>query len=127
MKLWTIQHKAAYEEMLRTGVLRANPKYILHEFFRESYEWMAAQMKKRIGTPPEGVDLPVWAWYQWEGKRKRPDMRGHVRTSDKGVPIVLLSLDVPDEHVLLSDFDCDRGDVLGLSIKDDTICLIILT
>lgn len=82
MKLWTIQHKAAYEEMLRTGVLRANPKYILHEFFRESYEWMAAQM---------------------------------------------LSLDVPDEHVLLSDFDCDSGDVLGLSIKDDTICLIILT
>ncbi|MBR5565358.1 MAG: DUF3841 domain-containing protein [Roseburia sp.] len=105
MILWTIQHKAAYEDMLRTGVLRANPEYILEEFFRAPYEWMAEQMKKRIGTPPEGAELPVWAWYQWEGKRKRPDMRSHGCSSDKGVPIVLLTIDVPEECVLLSDFD----------------------
>lgn len=105
MILWTIQHKAAYEELLRKGVLRANPEYIFEEFFRESYEWMAEQMKKRIGSPPEGVHLPIWAWYQWEGKRKRLDMRTHGCWSDKGVPIVLLTLDVPDECVLLSDFD----------------------
>lgn len=105
MKLWTIQHKAAYEEMLQTGVLRANRAYIVEEFFQEPYEWMASQMKKRIGNPPEGVELPVWAWYQWAGQRKRPDMRHHGRSSDKGVPIVLLTIDVPDEHVLLSDFD----------------------
>ena len=66
MKLWTIQHKAAYEEMLRTGVLRANSAYIFEEFFRDSYDWMVEQMKKRIGNPPDGVELPVWAWYQWE-------------------------------------------------------------
>ena len=36
MILWTIQHKAAYEEMLRTGVLRANSAYIFEEFFRDS-------------------------------------------------------------------------------------------
>ena len=66
---------------------------------------MAEQMKKRIGNPPAGVDLPVWAWYQWEGKRNRPDMRQHGRSSDKGVSIVLLTIDVPEEHVLLSDFD----------------------
>jgi len=105
MILWTIQHKAAYEEMLRTGVLRANSKYIFEESFRESYGWMADQMKRRIGNPPAGVTLPVWAWYQWEGKRKRPDMRSPGRSSDKGVPIVLLTIDVPDDQVLLSDFD----------------------
>ena len=22
-----------------------------------------------------GVTLPVWAWYQWEGVRKKPDLR----------------------------------------------------
>lgn len=105
MKLWTIQHRTAYEEMLQTGVLRANSSYILDEFFRDSYEWMVEQMKKRIGNPPDGVELPVWAWYQWEGNRKRPDMRHHGRSSEKGVPIVLLTIDVPDEKVLLSDFD----------------------
>ena len=105
MKLWTIQHKVAYDEMLQTGVLRANSEYIFDELFRDSYEWMAEQMKKRIGNPPDGVELPVWAWYQWEGIRKRPDMRSHGRSSEKGVPIVLLTVDVPDEQVLLSDFD----------------------
>ena len=105
MILWTIQHREAYEEMLRTGVLRANSAHIFDEFFRESYEWMAEQMKKRIGNPPEGVELPIWAWYQWEGKRKRPDMRSHGRSSDRGVPIVLLTMDVPENQVLLSDFD----------------------
>lgn len=105
MKLWTIQHKKAYEEMLRTGVLRANSAHIFDEFFRESYEWMAEQMKKRVGAPPDGVELPVWAWYQWEGMRKRTDMRHHGRAGDKRVPIVLLTIDVPDDQVLLSDFD----------------------
>lgn len=105
MKLWTIQYREAYEEMLQTGVLRANPEYITDEIFRESYNWMAEQMKKRIGDPPEGVKWPVWAWYQWEGRRKRPDMRHHGRWSDKGAPIVLLTIDVPDNQVLLSDFD----------------------
>lgn len=105
MILWTIQHKIAYEEMLRTGTLRANPEYIFAEFFRGSYEWMAERMKERLGNPPADVVFPVWAWYQWEGKRKRPDMRKHGRSSDKGVPIVLLTINVPDEYVLLSDFD----------------------
>ena len=105
MKLWTIQHRAAYEKMLRTGVLRAASERILAECFREPYRWMAEQMKKRIGNPPEGVELPVWAWYQWEGNRKRPDMRHHGQSSDKGVPIVLLTIEVPDNQVLLSDFD----------------------
>ena len=66
---------------------------------------MAEQMKKRIGNPPDGVELPVWAWYQWEGMWKRPDMRHHGRVSDKGVASVLLILEVPDDKVLLSDFD----------------------
>ena len=125
MILWTIQHRTAYEEMRRTGVLRANSKYIFDESFRESYEWMADQMKKRIGKPPAGVTLPVWSWYQWEGKRKRPDMRSHGRWSDKGVPIVLLTVDVPDEFVLLSDFDywhvvLNGGDLIFL-IDDNVV------
>lgn len=106
MILWTIQPRKAYEEFLKNGVLRGNPEYIDEEFFKESYEWMIEQMKKRVGNPPDGVTIPVWAWYQWEGKRKRPDMRSHGRCgAKKGTPIVLLTMDVPDDCVLLSDFD----------------------
>lgn len=106
MILWTIQTRNAYEELLKNGVLRGNPEHIVEESFRESYEWMADQMKKRIGNPPDDVSLPVWAWYQWEGKRKRLDMRFHGRGwGEKGTPIVLLTIDVPDRCVLLSDFD----------------------
>lgn len=71
MILWTIQNKLAYESMKETGVLRVDENYILDDLFKEPYLWMASQMKKRIGNPPEGVIFPVWAWYRWEGNRKR--------------------------------------------------------
>lgn len=79
MLLWSIQHQCAYEKMEQTGVLRADKNFIATDWFEDSYLWMAEQMKKRIGEPPEGVIFPVWAWYQWEGMRKRPDMRVHGR------------------------------------------------
>ena len=79
MILWSIQHELAYEKMRQTGVLRADRNFILEGGFGNSYQWMTEQMKKRIGEPPEGVLFPVWAWYQWDGKRKRPDMRVHGR------------------------------------------------
>ena len=109
MLLWSIQHKRAYEKMEQTGVLRADKNFIATDWFENSYLWMAEQMKKRIGEPPEGVIFPVWAWYQWEGMRKRPDMRVHGRNwGEKGTPVVLLTIEVPDNLVLLSDFDFFR-------------------
>jgi hypothetical protein len=43
------------------------------EDWRFEYDWMVEQMRIRIGNPPPGVRYPVWAWHQWEGKRKKPD------------------------------------------------------
>ena len=61
MLLWSIQHQCAYEKMEQTGVLRADKNFIATDWFENSYLWMAEQMKKRIGEPPEGVIFPVWA------------------------------------------------------------------
>lgn len=47
--------------MEQTGVLRADKNFIATDWFENSYLWMAEQMKKRIGEPPEGVIFPVWA------------------------------------------------------------------
>lgn len=106
MFLWSIQHADAYKELLNKGSIHADESRIVLDGFVEAYKWMADQMKSRIGNPPDGITLPMWAWYQWEGKRKRPDMRVHNRGwGEKGTPIVLMTLDVPDDMVLLSDFD----------------------
>lgn len=105
MILWTIQHENAYKELCDNGVLYAKESRILEDF-EDAYHWLADQMKSRIGNPPKGVTVPIWAWYQWEGKRKRLDMRWHGRHfTEKGTPIVLMTIDVPDNAVLLSDFD----------------------
>ncbi len=105
MILWTIQHKEAYIDMLRTGSLRANNNYLFcQDDFPEAYNWMAQQIRERISEPPDGVQYPVWLWHTWEDERKRPDMRKNWY-GDKGTPIVLLTVDVPDNAVLLSDFD----------------------
>lgn len=106
MRLWTIQSKDAFNKMQKTGLLRADEEHLLFDRdLKDSYLWMSDQMSKRIGPPPSGVRFPVWAWYQWEGIRKRPDMRHHCRGSNKEEEIVLLTIEVPDDQVLLSDFD----------------------
>ena len=107
MLLWTVQHRAAYEQMFQTGTLRANEAHLFcGDELKFAYDWLAAQMRERVGEPPEGVNYPVWAWYQYNGMRKRPDMRGpHRRYRARGTPIVLLTVDVPEKNVLLSDFD----------------------
>lgn len=106
MILWTIQSIKAYESLCEKGVLIAGEDHTIFEpSWDAAYKWLADQMKIRIGEPPEGVKYPIWAWYQWEGKRKRPDMRSHNKISPPGEKIVLLTIDVPDKQVLLSDFD----------------------
>lgn len=105
MKLWTIQKYEAYLSMLKTGVLKAKEEYVFEkDFFAPVYEWLYNQMVKRIGEPPQGIKYPVWAWYQREGKRSKPDMRrsGHAMRGEK---IVRLTIDVNENEVLLSDFD----------------------
>lgn len=103
--LWTIQHRDAYEAFEKTGVLRANEDHLFcGDDLRFAYDWIAEQMKTRIGLPPEGVRYPVWAWYQWEGKRKRRDLRcsGYAR---RGTPLVQIAFEAEEGTFLRSDFD----------------------
>ena len=89
--LWTIQDEAAFEVFQKTGVLRADPNHLIFDGeFKDAYDWMASQMRQRIGPAPAGVQYPVWAWYQWEGKRKRMDLRqsGYAK---RGTPMVQIT------------------------------------
>lgn len=105
MVLWTIQHYPSYERLQKTGILRANEDYLFcADDFRYAYDWMSEKMICAGLIPPQGVKYPVWAWHQWEGRRKRRDMRegGHAKRGEK---IVQLTIEINDQHVLLSDFD----------------------
>ena len=103
--LWTIQDEAAFEVFAKTGVLRADPNHLLFDGdFQDAYQWMADQMRHRIGAAPEGVQYPVWAWYQWEGKRKRMDLR-RSGYGKRGTPLVQITFEADPQEFLLSDFD----------------------
>lgn len=73
-------------------------------FARAAYNWMHNEMCDNVSAPPENVKYPIWAWYSFRGKRKKPDMRASGFAS-RGTPVVRLSLNVPEKEVLLSDFD----------------------
>ncbi len=103
--LYTIQHIAAYEEMLRTGTLRANEKYMLFDGeFRPAYDYMARMLRERVGKAPDGVFYPIWAWHTWEGKRGRRDLRcsGY---GERGTKMVEIAFAAEEDSFLLSDFD----------------------
>lgn len=103
--LWTIQDEAAFDEFQKTGILRADPEFLIFDGgFQRSYDWMVQQMCTRIGEAPLGVQYPIWAWYQWEGKRKRRDLRcsGYAQ---RGAPMVQITFEAERKDFLLSDFD----------------------
>lgn len=103
--LWTIQHEAAWEAFEEAGVLVANEDYLFcQDDFRFAYDWISQQMIQKIGVPPDGIHYPVWAWYQWEGKRKRRDLRrsGYAK---RGTPLVQITFEAEENEFLLSDFD----------------------
>ena len=122
--LWTIQHADAWAALQRDGVLRGDPERVWAEF-QPAYDWMAARMEKRIGPPPEGVRVPLWAWYQWEGRRGARDLRqsGYAR---RGTPMVQIEFEIGESLALLSDFDrwhtvlC--GGYLALDAQDPGTC-----
>lgn len=104
-KLWTIQHRDAYQLLMKKGVLRANEQFLFcKDELRFAYDWMAKQMKIRIGSPPDSIKYPVWAWYQWEGQKTRRDLRfsGYAK---RGTPMVQLEFEIDEKKILLSDFD----------------------
>lgn len=78
------------------------------EFAQENdfaYQWMAQQMKKRIGEPPlPEIKLPVWAWYQYESKKRNKPPLSDGGKTNPGQREMMIEFEAPDEIVLLSVF-----------------------
>lgn len=105
MKLWSIQNEAAYELLLlnKTFQCDVNKSELASEkCFKNAYNWMKNEMMDILDIQTEVY--PIWAWYKYENKCKRPNLRksGYAL---KGTKCVCLELEIPDSKVVLSDFD----------------------
>ena len=122
MILWTIKPEEVFNKIQNNGVYRCDiNKSGMKDFADVQYNWMVSQMKKRIGSPPEGVTYPVWAWYKWSYTKRRPDLRA-VRWywGQKGAKFYRLEIEIPDNEVLLSDFDGWAWGILNSWLFSDT-------
>ncbi len=108
MKLWTVQPASILKEIEKNGTYRCKEEYSYNlskkDSLKDSYQWLIQEMETRIGRRPEGVEFPIWAWHTWNFTHQCPDMNSPaflVRNEDK----VLLTLEIPDNEIVLTDFD----------------------
>lgn len=126
MRIWTIQNADVVQIIERQGAYWFDPRFIADSFVSNpvpagydpvarvlfnAYQWMASKLATKH-TPPshlprpmiEAVEypMPIWGWRKAETNKCRPDLRSH-RHNETGLK-VLLTLEVPNEHLLLTDF-----------------------
>lgn len=118
MRLWTTQGIEIYDQLKQNGIAYCTkPLWGDNPEFMYAYRWIARQMQQRIGNPPiEGIEYPIWAWYQYDcAKKKQPPRSPNV--VPEGIS-AYMQIEVPDNEVLLSDFDLWNA-VLNQSQTDD--------
>jgi hypothetical protein len=100
MRFYTVQHKAAWQELQRKGQYHTNDKFICEKSFLGAYKWLNDQAKQRIKG--WSVERPVWLWV------KKPDLRTYRFIKDPESPkyqeFVLIELEIPAKDVLISEF-----------------------
>lgn len=90
----------------------------MNESCDEAYKWLAKTMAIYI-PKPKGVIYPIWAWKLYEGKDK-PDRRKRIfrnRVNEYGHE-ALIYLEVPDDEVLLTNFDMWELALCGVYLSD---------
>ena len=95
-----------YQQIQQQGVYHCDINRSVLDFCREQFDWLADEMRVRIGNSPEGATHPIWAWYMWEGIRKKPDLR-RARWGNgwKGDQFACMEIDIPEDRLVLTDFD----------------------
>ena len=106
MIIWTQQPFKVYRKIITDGFYYCNPKLIPilqeDENFKRAYSWMIKEMHRRIGYPRQQNSYPIWGWYRsHDFKHQRPDFRWSKNYKND----VCIELDIPENQVLLSDFE----------------------
>ena len=115
MKLYTVQPLSVYDLLCQEGRFLSRPAAYPEAFLNAvpgrfeyvlAYDWMMAKMMARGLPRPHPEVYPIWAFYRWLGiKRPKPDLRSSaVKLPPELGRQVLMTVDIPEERVLLSDF-----------------------
>ena len=106
MTLWTIQPIEIYEDLIQSGAYDVDITKTMMQYFDEPYKWLIQQMCDKVGEPVDDEAAPIWAWHTYHGQRKKPDFR-HARWEfgKEGDLFACIECEIPDEEVVLSDFD----------------------
>ena len=106
MRLWTIQPLDVWKELNEKEYYVCDSKRapcIIDGSFVDAYEWLVTVMNERC-KKPVSVEYPVWAWHTTNWKHKKPDLRKSCY-GKKGEKCVCLEIEIPDDEVILSDFE----------------------
>lgn len=112
MILWTLQPFSWWTILKENGKITADlakiesdPNAFYEDRYNYAYGWLVEEMKQRLPVPrPYPSAYPIWAWYQWDGvKRKAPDLRT-VRHCEDVQQNVRIKFEIDDKLVLLSDY-----------------------
>ena len=113
MLIYTVQPLAVLLKVIQENVLYSQQiivKARTHsDVFLEAYGWLIPQMRQRV--PSAHVphrSYPWWGWYKYGDSVLKPKFshsyyRGLVKEVTE--PYAIITLDIPDENVLLSDYD----------------------
>lgn len=99
MKLWTVMDENQYNKLTKDGVYTADPAQVMYP---KAYDWLVKQMNSKIKNQ-DNISYPVWAWYK-ASKNYKPDLRRSMYSAP-GTVCYLLEIEIPDDEVVLSDFD----------------------
>ena len=109
MRLWTVQPIEVYNQVMSAGGYSVNPNHsesISNDDvkFKDAYAWLHGKAAER-GLVDTGRGM-IWAWYRFgkEGRRK-PNIRTLRKMNTLGRKMCCLTLEVPDDKVLLMDSD----------------------
>lgn len=121
MIVWTVQPRSALDQIAAGGVFRCKPELSYNlskaDSLQGPYSWLMERMREKIGPEPAGVVSPVWAWHTWNFERKCPDTESAAflkRTEEK----VLLTLDIPESDLVLTDFDAWQFVMMNAYVSD---------
>lgn len=120
MILWSIQPIKVYEQIQKNGRYLVDSR-LSDNFkdFKDSYSWLKEQMSIK-GIKNKNNNEIIWAWHTYNGKHEMSDMKD-IRNMFSGDNEVILEIDIPDEEVVLSDYNTWHF-VLNNSWIDDSTC-----
>ncbi|GAB6497073.1 DUF3841 domain-containing protein [Bacillus luti] len=96
MIVYTVQTEEAWKQFKEQGYLEGNKDAIDPEFIY-AYDWMVFQAKNRL--PHYKGKYPIWVWEENNYPNRNAKAWG-----GENLKMVILTLDVPDDWVLWSEF-----------------------